>query len=274
MTGVTAVTGTQVLVAVALAGCAVLVMPAGGALLPRRRSGRRSLDPRVRRMLVTGLGVLSAALLLSVPAWTALALTVLAVLAVRFVPARRRPMDPAALRDLACALDLLATCLEAGLPVARSITAVLRARDEAARDVRPGHPAGAPARPGTAGTAPPGRAGASGAVAALAALSEVAALLALGADPESAWRPAAGHPDLADLAVAARRSALGGVRLADAVRETAAGLRCRCRETAGRSAARAGVAMTAPLALCFLPAFVCLGLAPVIIGLISTLHIW
>jgi hypothetical protein len=32
--------------------------------------------------------------------------------------------------------------------------------------------------------------------------------------------------------------------------------------------------MTAPLGLCFLPAFLCLGLAPVVVGLLSTLHLF
>ncbi|MDQ3055153.1 MAG: type II secretion system protein F, partial [Actinomycetota bacterium] len=34
-------------------------------------------------------------------------------------------------------------------------------------------------------------------------------------------------------------------------------------------AQRAGVALMAPLGLCFLPAFVCLGVVPVVVGIAS-----
>ena len=36
----------------------------------------------------------------------------------------------------------------------------------------------------------------------------------------------------------------------------------------------AGVLMTAPLGVCFLPAFLCLGLAPVVLGLLGQLDIF
>lgn len=249
-------------VVLSLAAAALIVLPGPTAspLLARRRL--RSADPATRRMLSAGVGIAAAALLLSVPWWAAVGSGAAAAGVVRMLPVRRSRRGSAELRDLAGLFDLLATCLDAGLPVGRSITAVLEALC-AAESV------------GTRETAPAeSRSGATNSDDTRVALAEVAALLALGADPESAWRPAAAHPLLAPLAVAARRSAVGGVRLADAIRETAADLRSRCRELADRSAARAGVAMTAPLALCFLPAFVCLGLAPVVIGLISTLHIW
>jgi pilus assembly protein TadC len=41
-----------------------------------------------------------------------------------------------------------------------------------------------------------------------------------------------------------------------------------------RAAGRAGVLMTAPLGICFLPAFLCLGLAPVVVGLLGQLEIF
>jgi pilus assembly protein TadC len=62
--------------------------------------------------------------------------------------------------------------------------------------------------------------------------------------------------------------------LADAAREAAAALRTSCRVAATARAARAGVAMTAPLAVCFLPAFLSLGLAPTVIGMVATIHLW
>lgn len=107
----------------------------------------------------------------------------------------------------------------------------------------------------------------------LAALDSVAAMLALGADADTAWRAVDADDDLAPLAAAGRRSASGGTTLADAVREHGRQLRNEARQEAGRSAGRAGVAMTAPLGLCFLPAFICLGLAPVVLGLLNQLSI-
>ena len=60
----------------------------------------------------------------------------------------------------------------------------------------------------------------------------------------------------------------------DAVREHGRQLREDARQDAARSAGRAGVAMTAPLGVCFLPAFLCLGLAPVVLGLLAQLSIF
>ena len=45
------------------------------------------------------------------------------------------------------------------------------------------------------------------------------------------------------------------------------------RQESARAAGRAGVLMTAPLGVCFLPAFLCLGLAPVVLGLLGHLTI-
>jgi pilus assembly protein TadC len=152
----------------------------------------------------------------------------------------RRATQDAAFADAAPVLDLLATALEAGLPMAQAISAVTEVEQAFPADL----------------------------------LREVATLLALGAPPDEAWRPFAVRSELAAVAAAAVRSAIGGARVADAARETAQQLRDAARASAERAAARAGVAMTAPLALCFLPAFLCLGLIPVVIGLVSGLHLF
>ena len=102
----------------------------------------------------------------------------------------------------------------------------------------------------------------------------VAAMLALGAPPSTAWQPADLDDDLAPIAAAARRSAAGGGGLAQAVREHAAQLRADAAAASVRAAGRAGVLMTAPLGICFLPAFLCLGLAPVVVGLLGQLEIF
>ncbi|WP_431972695.1 type II secretion system F family protein [Nocardia sp. bgisy134] len=142
--------------------------------------------------------------------------------------------------DIASVFDLLAACLRAGLPMA-----------SAARVVA----AGAPQAVGMA-------------------LRTAADLLALGAEPGSAWeraaRDAEGRPGAAEidsLARMARRSARSGASLAVAVGELADQHRRAVEDAAAARAERAGVLIGGPLGLCFLPAFLCLGIVPVVIGL-------
>lgn len=59
--------------------------------------------------------------------------------------------------------------------------------------------------------------------------------------------------------------------MADAIDELAAGLRALAIDRAEIRAQRAGVLITGPLGLCFLPAFFCLGVVPVVIGLADQL---
>ncbi|MBB5956720.1 Flp pilus assembly protein TadB [Saccharothrix tamanrassetensis] len=144
------------------------------------------------------------------------------------------PPDPFA---LPATWDLLAATLRAGLPVATAVHAVL---------------AGVP--PGPAEH-----------------LRKVGDLLALGADPSTAWTAALSHPDTAPLARAARRSARSGAAFAGAVADLAADIRARTADQAESRAQRAAVLVAGPLALCFLPAFLCLGVLPVVIGLAGQL---
>lgn len=141
---------------------------------------------------------------------------------------------------LAANWDLLAACLRAGLPVPAAVHSVAS--------------------------------GMSGATS--IALRRAAELVALGAAPDEAWRPALECPSTAALARAARRTAQSGTALADAVNELAVSVRDRAADEAEARAERAGVLVTAPLGLCFLPAFVCLGVVPVVIGLASGIHIF
>jgi pilus assembly protein TadC len=72
---------------------------------------------------------------------------------------------------------------------------------------------------------------------------------------------------LAPVASPARRSAESGVRLARGFELLAVELRDDARAAAMARAQRAGVWAVAPLGLCFLPAFACLGIIPVIVGI-------
>jgi Flp pilus assembly protein TadB len=145
---------------------------------------------------------------------------------------RRGPPPPDPLR-LAATWDLLAACLRAGLPVPTAIRAV-------------------------ASDAPPKCA---------EVLCRTAELLALGSDPVQAWAPVLAEPATAALARGARRSARSGTALAEVADGLAQRIRAASADTAEARAQRAEVLIAGPLALCFLPAFLCLGVAPVVVGL-------
>ncbi len=134
---------------------------------------------------------------------------------------------------LAGCWELLAACLEAGLPVADAVLATATPLTGAA-----GH-----------------------------GMRRVAGLLELGADPVDAWRTVEHRQALAAFARAAARSAGTGAALARVARTECARLRAELTDTAQARAQRAAVLITGPLGLCFLPAFLVLGIAPVVIGL-------
>jgi len=144
--------------------------------------------------------------------------------------------DPLA---VASSLDVLGVCLTAGMAVSAAAAA-------------------------TASSAPPQLA---------AVLRRAADLLALGADPAVAWSISPDVPtgtldaQTDSLLRLARRSASSGSALAAGVIELAEMSRQDATHHAAAAAERAGVLIAGPLGLCFLPAFVCLGIVPVVAGL-------
>jgi pilus assembly protein TadC len=149
----------------------------------------------------------------------------------------RRPAGPDPLAD-ASSLDVLAVCLDAGMAVPTAARA-------------------------TAASAPPELA---------ALLHRAGDLLALGADPALAWTAPDGEvvgAGAVALLRLARRSAASGAVLARGVSELAVETREELNHSAAAAAERASVVIAGPLGLCFLPAFVCLGLVPVVAGLAS-----
>jgi len=78
------------------------------------------------------------------------------------------------------------------------------------------------------------------------------------------------RPELGELAVAAIRTARAGTVFAAAATELAGRVRDDLAVEAEERAERAGVVLALPVGLCFLPAFLCLGVAPVVIGLVAT----
>ena len=97
-------------------------------------------------------------------------------------------------------------------------------------------------------------------------LGQVASLLRLGAAPAEAWSRLRTDRELHPVAATAIRSAESGIRLARGFRALAAELRADARSAATARAQRVGVWSMAPLGLCFLPAFVCVGIVPTVIG--------
>jgi hypothetical protein len=214
--------------------------------------------------------------------WIGVPAAVLAALAVGRRPGGRSLRRRQAYRRaVASSADLLAACLAAGMAVApalRAVADVLRDSGSSPAAARGAAGRSPGVQDATSGTTPTGdRLDASDLSeddSPVTVLESVAAMLSLGADAQTAWRAADSVEELAPLAAAARRSAVGGGRLAQAVVEHAAMLRADDAASDLRAAGRAGVLMTAPLGVCFLPAFLCLGLAPVVIGLLGQLDIF
>jgi pilus assembly protein TadC len=184
----------------------------------------------------------AAAVLLAVAVWSGARPSM--VRARAGMPARpyRPRRGPAQVPDslaVASSLDVLAVCLAAGMAVSTAAAA-------------------------TAQSAPPRLA---------RALRRAADLLALGADPTVAWStppdlPAGSIDTQTDaLLRLARRSASSGAALADGVAELATQARQDAAHATTAAAERAAVLIAGPLGLCFLPAFVCLGIVPVVAGL-------
>jgi pilus assembly protein TadC len=147
-------------------------------------------------------------------------------------------------RSLAFSLDLIASAIKSGLPPELAIDAVARCA---------GHSADRRLR------------------SALEPLSQVGRLICWGADPAQAWLVAGQQPGYEAVAAAAGRCAGSGARLAGALTAAAAQARLVRQNRALARAHRAGIFALLPLGSCFLPAFICLGIVPVVGGLAGQL---
>jgi pilus assembly protein TadC len=220
---------------------ATLVVAAVGlALAGGKRSARR---PRPRRLdrrwnsraVSVGLGLATALVIGGVVG--VVAGLVLGVAADRLIPRlepaahRRRREERAA--ELPLTLDLLSVCLRAGMPLVAALETV------------------ADALPGPFSDD----------------LHVVAGLQRLGAAAPVAWAELAADPELAPVGRVVARSAESGSRLAAAFDQLAADRRAALVAAGLARARTAGVVAMAPLGLCFLPAFVCIGIVPIVVSL-------
>lgn len=102
-------------------------------------------------------------------------------------------------------------------------------------------------------------------------LARTAAEIRLGGDPAVAWGRFGEIPGAATLARCLFRAGATGAPAAEPVSRLAEAMRAERSSEAVARAQRAGVLITAPVGLCFLPAFLTVGVAPVVIGLATGL---
>ena len=146
---------------------------------------------------------------------------------------RRRPAALPSL-DVPLVADLLAACLAAGASPGDALRAAAESSPEAADACRP-----------------------------------VAARLAAGAPPRKAWLTWLDRPDLATIARACVRAADSGAATTQELRRAADRARAQRRADLARRSHRAAVWTVLPLGLCFLPAFVLVGIVPFGLGLLG-----
>lgn len=99
------------------------------------------------------------------------------------------------------------------------------------------------------------------------AWKRLSALLGVGVSASSAWEHMRAEPYLEPLARLVVMSNHSGAAIAAGCHRITATLRAEATADATAAAERAGVFIALPLAVCFLPAFIVLGLAPVVISL-------
>ena len=99
------------------------------------------------------------------------------------------------------------------------------------------------------------------------ALARGAAEVRLGGEPAEAWRRLAALPGAGALARLLERAGVSGLPAAAPVARLATEARADWGRAATTRARRAAVMVTVPVGLCFLPAFIAVGVVPVVIGL-------
>lgn len=102
-------------------------------------------------------------------------------------------------------------------------------------------------------------------------LAAVTTRLGLGADPVAVWRDFADHPQLGRLGRCVARAVDSGASVAEAMTRLAEDLRRDARARVEGRARAVGVKAALPLGLCMLPAFVLVGVVPLVAGSMSAL---
>ncbi|PNH85002.1 type II secretion system F family protein [Arthrobacter sp. AFG20] len=150
---------------------------------------------------------------------------------------QHRAAQSPGLRDVAMMLELIAAMLHAGAGIGRALELVAAAAaPEYGRALRP-----------------------------------VVGAMAIGADWETAWRSSdVRSPEILALRDALGFAALTGAPSSSILYAQAARMRRERFRAAEKRAASLGVKLVVPLGLCSLPAFICLGVVPVLLALVPS----
>lgn len=239
------------LAAAAAVGCAIppsarhRLQMVSGQWRTRHESAERRL-PRPRepgRLAASLLGGLGVAVFVGGAAGVAVAVAVAAAVWVgvgRLEPAARRRRREALSATLPLGVDLLAACLTAGRPPSEALHVVAQAVDAPLQEE----------------------------------LFGIAARLGLGLDPVRVWRQACETEEIAPLARVMARSLETGAPAADGLARLAEDLRRQRWLVVEQAARTVGVRAAAPLGLCFLPAFVLVGIVPTVVSAFIGMELW
>jgi Flp pilus assembly protein TadB len=104
-------------------------------------------------------------------------------------------------------------------------------------------------------------------------LGSVAARLSLGLDPVQVWEGLAADPDLGRLGRALARAQASGAPVVASVERLADDLARAGRAETEERARAVGVKAALPLGLCLLPAFVLVGIVPLVVALLAALDL-
>lgn len=171
-------------------------------------------------------------------AWPVLVVGLVVVLG-RLEPAATRRRQQVLVLQTPQALDLLAACLAAGLPVRRAVSVVADAFEGPVAEE----------------------------------LTRVGSLTELGMPDARAWRTLVGHPQLGPAATDLVRSVESGTLLVEGLQRHADRAREVRQSTLQVNARRVGVRSILPLMTCFVPAFLLLGVVPSVVSALSqSLH--
>ena len=219
---------------------------------PLARLGRRPFpgewvaaqrSPPRQRVLGTAAVAASALLLVAVIGWWSIPVAVVLGVGSYLMLGRlatgeatRRGEELSAGLPQAC--DLLAVCLESGLPLRVAVEVVAELLDGPRRQ----------------------------------ALAELSAKVRLGSDEAQAWTElAATEPALAQVGREVVRTVGSGISLSRTLRALGVETRREALAAAEVRAKRVGVHSVLPLMVCFLPAFLLLGVVPIIGGVVQHL---
>jgi Flp pilus assembly protein TadB len=230
-----------------VAAAAVGLLAAPSARLPHRRRGGPAREPqallvRIRPALVVA-AFLGGWTFVGGPVGMAAGLAAAGiawrVLGRAESPAVRRRREELE-RDLPTAVHLLGACLAAGSATATALETVADALPGAVADE----------------------------------LLLVRHRLAVGVDPVSVWHDLAGHPQLRPLGRALERAHVSGASVRAAVEALASELAASSRARTDALARSVEVRAAGPLGACFLPAFLLLGVVPLVVGVFSAMRVF